>query len=239
MHRLLCLYMHGNTRSYSDSSYDIMLSCWQESPSQRPTFNSLKLKFNDILSSHGSNTYVDFCIDPNQLCYKNEEDTDIPPAYKNLLHPAMGNDRRSKANSPAGSLEAVSIRKASASPQGSPRLGNSRPNGLVAKSPSMEKLSTGNLQLPKRSGDRRPNSMMLLKQNQECEHRRRSGIDQHNSGSEDDRYVRDPSAFLNVPQLSLHSGEVAHGRSGAPEVRQAGSDSRLNTSYSSTGNGIN
>jgi len=226
-----------------------MLSCWQENSSQRPTFNALKLKFNDILSSHGSNTYVDFCIDPNQLCYKKEDDTDVLPSYKNLLHPLLGSDRRSKAISSCGSsLEAVSTINASASPQGSPRLGSRangdiQPNGVVAKSPSMEKLSIGLLQLPKPRGDKRPNSMMLLKQSQEygqSGNNSRSGVDLHKaSGSDDDRYVKDPSAFLNVPQLQLHSGERANRGPGIPEIRQAGSDSRLNTSYSSATNGIN
>ena len=177
-----------------------MLSCWQENPSQRPTFNTLNLKFNDILSSHGSNTYVDFCIDPNHLYYKKEEDTDIPPAYKNLLHPAVGNDRRSKTNFPAGFLEAASITSASPSPR------EVSPIHGFTKSHSMDKLLIENLQPLKPGKDRRPKSMMLLKHNLEHEHCKRSGIDNRKDGSEDDRYVRDPSALLNVPQLQPHGG---------------------------------
>ena len=60
--------------------------------------------------------------------------------------------------------------------------------------------------------------MMLLKQNLEHEHCKRSGIDNYKDGSEDDCGVRDPTALLNVPQLLLYGGEVANGGSGAPEV---------------------
>jgi len=178
-----------------------MLSCWQESSSQRPNFNALKLKFNDILTSHGENAYVDFCIDPNQPCYKTEI-TDVPPAYKNLLHSSVGSVRRSKIVSSEEFPDNVPISKASASPQKKLGLEKSLASpAAAAKSPVVGKLSFGQIQQPsKQDWDHRPRSMVMIKHNQDYKEDPRSSR-QLAGGGEEDRYVKDPSALLNIPQL--------------------------------------
>ena len=81
-----------------------MLSCWSEDQSQRPTFHTLKSRFNDILLSMGSESYIDFNIDPEKLCFKEddlldidltEDDSDLPPMTN--FQAATTNTRRGRS----------------------------------------------------------------------------------------------------------------------------------------------
>lgn len=56
-------------------SYEIMLSCWNESVSKRPTFITLQSKFEHMLLSV-ENVYIDFSIDPEVLCCTEETNDD-------------------------------------------------------------------------------------------------------------------------------------------------------------------
>ena len=198
-----------------------MISCWQEDSRQRPSFHVLKSKFNDILASHGSNAYVDFCIDPNKLYYKTDEECDIPSSM-HLLHPSPRVDRKSKNISPAGSFEAVSLRRTSSSPQDSPRM-KRQSSKVVTHSPSAERFFSGQIPSMNHGEDRRPSSMMLLKHSYKDEKRRKSGLDQDKDKEGDDRYVKDPSALLGVPNALL-GGEASHDG----HRKTAGSDGKLN-----------
>ena len=185
-------------------SYNIMLSCWQEDSAQRPTFQVLKSNFNDILASHGSDAYVDFCIDPNQLYYNTEEEPEAPPSI-NLIHSSTTIDK-SKDVSSVRSFEAFALRKTTSAPEDSPRL-KRQPNERVTHYPSVEKFPSD--QHPSKD-DRRPNSMMLLQHNYEQKKFKVSGIDKDKlDKDEDDRYVRNPSATFDIPNALFGRGAGA------------------------------
>ena len=184
-----------------------MLSCWQEDSAQRPTFHILKSNFSDILASSGSNTYIDFSIDPNKLYYKTEEETEVLPSI-HLPHPSPRNDKRRLNIFSGGSFEAVSLKKTSSSPQESPRL-KKQTNKAITHSPSLEKFPSGQTLSFNHSDDKRPKSMMVLKHSCEQEKRIKSGVDQDKSSETDDRYVQDPSALLGIPNTGL---ETSHDR---------------------------
>ena len=52
-------------------SYEVMLSCWHASVSERPTFTALQATF-EMLMSEGDNTYIDFSINPELQYYKEQ-----------------------------------------------------------------------------------------------------------------------------------------------------------------------
>ncbi len=186
-----------------------MLSCWQENSRQRPSFHSLKLKFNDILASKGSDTYVDFCIDPNKLYYKTDDDSNVP-ATRNFLRPSPSYKRRSKKMSPKmspnGSFEGISITKTSPSPHASPRERRFSKN--LTPYVSMDKVSSSQPHNLNMRRDERPRSMMVLKPEQDQQKRRKSGHDQDVHNAEDDRYVQEPSLLFGVPNAMLGNENI-------------------------------
>ena len=52
--------------------YDIMLKCWQEDPSKRPTFSQLRAQFDSMLLEEKKETYIDLQIDASKPYYKVE-----------------------------------------------------------------------------------------------------------------------------------------------------------------------
>ncbi len=172
-----------------------MLSCWQEKPNQRPSFQTLKIKFNNILASKGEDAYVDLCIDPNKSYYKTENETDIPPS-RNRLQPSLSYKRKSKKVSPNGSFEGITISKTSPSPQASPRISHFQKN--VSPTPSMDKALVSQPQNLNQRQNGRPSSMVGFKKKQNEEERRKSGLDQDLGKNDDERYVQDPSTLLEM-----------------------------------------
>ena len=51
-----------------------MLSCWDISPSDRPTFSALKHTFGTLLSNNTETTYIDLMADPNEAYYRMDDD---------------------------------------------------------------------------------------------------------------------------------------------------------------------
>ena len=51
-----------------------MLSCWQVAVAERPTFEALRVKFEQMLTTQGDNTYIDFSINPEMQYYNEEQD---------------------------------------------------------------------------------------------------------------------------------------------------------------------
>ena len=75
--------------------YEVMLSCWNETVPQRPTFSELQTKFDRMLSAEGNNPYIDFSINPNSLCYQvaDVDEGDISDDHLQVAPP--GANRRS------------------------------------------------------------------------------------------------------------------------------------------------
>ena len=57
---------------HSRFSYEIMLNCWNDSPTKRPTFSDLRSKFDNLLASVHSNPYIDLKTDDRQDIYNLE-----------------------------------------------------------------------------------------------------------------------------------------------------------------------
>ncbi len=54
-----------------------MLSCWQQSTRERPSFETLQNKFEQMLLSASDNEYIDFSINPEMSCYDEELGDDV------------------------------------------------------------------------------------------------------------------------------------------------------------------
>ena len=123
-----------------------MLSCWHEGVAQRPSFSNLQSKLDRMLSAEGNSPYLDFNINPSDLCYQVADEinhgTGHPP--NNLPLPS-GDKRKSIISRSSLHMESPT---------------SSMCSQLVHDSPTIEKPHTYLLQ----EGDerRRPHSMMLL-----------------------------------------------------------------------------
>lgn len=187
-----------------------MLSCWQEDVTKRPTFNVLKSKFDGILSQ-GSQTYVDFSINPDKLCYTMEGDeSDFPKSNGLLRTPSPRNEGPKLPNSRSCELVSCDL-----SPQGSPnyhqrQLVHANGKAGFTHSPSAERLQPGaaSTQLfpVDNEQSKRPSSMFLLPHyshgqgsGKKLEKLKKEGEEEERR---DDRYVRDPSALLAFPNKS-------------------------------------
>ena len=139
--------------------YEIMLSCWNETVPQRPSFATLRAKLDQMLSAEGNNPYVDFSINPNNLCYQVADDADASP--NGLLHALpSGNKRRSQISSKRSSVTSFH----NISPSGSiGRSASPAPRVRWARTPSpkVEKPHAANPMCVEEK--ERPRSMMLLR----------------------------------------------------------------------------
>lgn len=140
-----------------------MLSCWNESVPNRPSFANLQTELDRLLSAEGSSQYIDFSINPNDLCYQVDDENDT---LNNHLRVALpGANRRSSRlerelspnisrsssksflqDSPTSSIGADMMKSGSASP-------------TLEKPQAMNPLSF----LSEKDSGRRPRSMMLLR----------------------------------------------------------------------------
>lgn len=143
-----------------------MLSCWNETVPQRPSFASLQAKLDRMLSAEGSNPYIDFSINPNNLCYQVADDTDTPS--NGFLHvQSSGNKRRSQLSSQHGSDSSVNIsmgQSCHSSSRSLCRTSSAAPKVRWTRTPSptFEKPRAANP--PGFAGEgRRPRSVMLLR----------------------------------------------------------------------------
>ena len=64
----ICLHVQCIIQSLtSPCSYDIMLSCWNESPRMRPTFMQLRATFDTLLLADRKGDYIEFSMDTNRM----------------------------------------------------------------------------------------------------------------------------------------------------------------------------
>lgn len=97
-----------------------MLECWQEHPSDRPTFSDLRAKFSDMLLATTMNAYMVLEVDDKKVYYTAEEDererkdsvastdsdSSIKKAKKAPEKPVWKNPANPYVVSPASRLEA-------------------------------------------------------------------------------------------------------------------------------------
>lgn len=135
-----------------------MLSCWNEDVTKRPTFKDLQTTLDRMLAARSDNTYIDFSINPENLCYQVADEAD-PPSDKFLRTESLSTKRRSKIGSRPDSgasniaTPSACLKEASAAPKRFART----------PSPTIEKPhATKPSDLSVEGEGRRPRSMMLL-----------------------------------------------------------------------------
>lgn len=140
-----------------------MLTCWNETVSLRPSFSDLQAKLDRMLSTEGNNPYIDFSINPNNLCYQVADESDAQS--NGLLHiQPNGTKIRNQLSFRRGSNTSVNISHSSSknllqgSRSPSPSLRCAR-----TPSPTMEKPHATNSCFEVEESSRRPRSMMLLR----------------------------------------------------------------------------
>ncbi len=161
-----------------------MLACWQEDAGCRPTFSTLKGKFNQILLSKGSSNYVDFTVDPKKDYYNTEDEergSHLMPssvvANSNLTIP---NQR---------SYTAQTLQEAVSPLHGGCGQAKNKPNLSL----SAERIQKGD----RNPTNERPSSMFLQAHSRAPETCRRSAEPPPTSPSGgNDRYVREPKLLL-------------------------------------------
>lgn len=144
-----------------------MLSCWNEDVTKRPSFKHLQTTLDRLLAAKSSNTYIDFSINPENLCYQ-VADEEGPSTRNNFLNAeTRASKRRSRmSNRPASNASS----NVSPSPSGtcleeiSPPQPGATHRGARTPSPTMEKMLASK-SLDVAEGSRRPRSMMLLQSN--------------------------------------------------------------------------
>ena len=154
---------------YLRARYEIMLSCWNEVVAKRPSFTDLQTSLDRMLAAQSDNTYIDFSINPTNLCYQVADEMTATPASNGLLHVMpRGSNRGSKVISRPVSCISGKISPTSSmhplkdvpdSHPGAPRKFARTP------SPTMEKPHMSNPASAGADGKdegRRPRSMMLL-----------------------------------------------------------------------------
>ena len=132
-----------------------MLSCWNEMVTKRPTFNNLHMSFDRMLAAESNNTYIDFVINPENLCYQVVDEVASPTSNGFLRTVSRsGSKITSRPVSDASSRRSPSppAKEVPASYSGRPRRFARTP------SPTMEKFNLDG----GREDSRRPRSMMLL-----------------------------------------------------------------------------
>lgn len=72
-----CTVYRASTFSFLLCSYDIMLSCWNQTPRSRPTFMELKSTFDNLLLADRKGDYIEF--DPSKFMGQIEVNLDLPP----------------------------------------------------------------------------------------------------------------------------------------------------------------
>ena len=152
---------HKMTHCYY-TRYEIMLSCWNEEVTKRPSFKDLQTTLDHLLAAESNNTYIDFSIDPENLCYQVADEV-VPPSSNGLLHTeTRSSKQRSRFGSRPGSDASNKVTPSSSSncledSQPSPPRRYAR-----TPSPTIEKPHVTNLGGESREESRRPRSMMLL-----------------------------------------------------------------------------
>ena len=138
-----------------------MLSCWHEGVAQRPSFSNLQTKLDCMLSVEGNSPYIDFNINPSDLCYQVADEinhgTGHPP--NSLLVPS-GDKRKSIVSSRFGSQASSRSSLHMESPNSSmcSQLGKS-----IQDSPTIERPRA---MFQEGDGSRRPHSMVSLRKAQ-------------------------------------------------------------------------
>ncbi len=161
-----------------------MLSCWNEDVTKRPSFKDLQTNLDRLLAAESNSTYIDFSINPDNLCYQVADE--IVPSPNGLLHTGPRSSKRiSRVSSRPPSIASGKISPSSSvnHPQGMsasqrggppPRRFARTPSPTLQKPHAADSLGGGGDQRE----TRRPRSMMILKGNAEAA-----------PSSEDDRYV--------------------------------------------------
>ena len=81
---------------HSYFSYEIMLNCWIDNPTKRPTFSDLRSKFDGLLASVHSNPYIDLKTNDQKDIYNFElKDDDIQATPKKDSSPFKPSPARS------------------------------------------------------------------------------------------------------------------------------------------------
>ena len=79
-----CNSYNSNSMVILSIRYDIMLQCWLEDPSKRPTFAQLRARFDSMLLAEKKDTYIDLQIDASKPYYQAErldsKETDEKPS---------------------------------------------------------------------------------------------------------------------------------------------------------------
>ena len=175
-----------------------MSSCWQEEVTKRPSFPELQAKFDNMLSAHGNNPYIDLsAINPDNLCYTVEADESenslnvlpskrLPsglgrPLSSHMAHISTETLLQGSKN------DSTEVLQRSCSPLATPLASEEKPH---SSSPMLDK-----------DVFIRPSSMILL----------------HSLDSEENRYVKEPSSTLALPG----DGEVIK-RGGSVRVTSKG-----------------
>ena len=141
-----------------------MLSCWNEAVPQRPSFTNLQTKLDRLLSTEGSNPYIDFSINPNNLCYQVADENDTANTHLNVAQP--GANRRSILSGKLGSDLSVNASHSSCKSllQDSPTSSVSADMMKAGRaSPTLEKPHASLLGGGITESSRRPRSMMVLR----------------------------------------------------------------------------
>jgi len=103
-------------------SYDIMLGCWNEEPSKRPTFSQLRASFDALLLAERKDAYIILQVDTEKPYYKMDASDS-----KEFLHAAsLSANRKSQLSIdvPVYDIEKPASSHAFISPQGSPQPSN-------------------------------------------------------------------------------------------------------------------
>lgn len=152
-----------------------MLSCWNEVASKRPSFLYLQMNLDRMLAAESNNAYIDFSINPENLCYQVADEV-TSPTSDGLVRARLRDSRHgsrplSMASNRISPSPSANLKESSASHAGPPQRFARTPSPTVEKPHASNSLGFGD----EGKDGRRPHSMMLLQS--------RSG----NAATDDDR----------------------------------------------------